>query len=71
METELRALVREAAENWLEQTETDRRVLDALQSATIMWCVTYLWQKGHGPAGATLLALVPQARAEQLLGETG
>lgn len=64
---DLRSLVRLNANGWLEHTATDEKVLSALQQDTIMWCVSYLWRHGHGAAGAALLTLVPQERAEQIL----
>lgn len=35
----------------------------------ILWCVSYLWRKGHGPAGAELLKVVPREYAEKVMAE--
>jgi hypothetical protein len=67
---ELKELVRQAAEGWYEYTAKDESIIRDAQMAAIMWCVTYLWQKGHGPAGAELLAFVPEAYANRVMSET-
>lgn len=66
---ELQALVRQAAEAWIEHTAKDEAILRDSQMDTIMWCVGYLWSKGHGPACAALLAFVPKEYAERVMSE--
>ena len=66
---ELQALLREAAEGWLEYTGKDINVLQDAQYSAVMWCATYLWKKGHGAAGAALLAVVPKEYGDKVLAE--
>ena len=50
MSAELEAVIRSAANIWIEQTEADREVLRQVQAATIAECARYL--RGLGLRGA-------------------
>jgi hypothetical protein len=54
MSAELEAVIRSAANVWIEQTETDREVLRQVQAATIAECVRYLTSRGLFEAAAEL-----------------
>ena len=64
---ELQALVRMAANGWLEHTAKDEQVLEELRDQTIAWCAGYLLAKEHRVASAALFRLVPKERLEKLL----
>lgn len=64
---ELQALVREAANGWLEHTAKDEEILESMRDQTIAWCAGYLLAKKLTDASAELFRLVPKDRLEQLL----
>ena len=68
-QVELQALIKRAAEGWYEHTAKDEEVLRNAQYDMVMWCATYLWQKGFGPAGAALLAVMPKDYAEKVMAD--
>lgn len=52
----LEAAVRLAANGWIEQTETDRAVLRALQAGTVAVCAEFLLERGYERPSAVLRA---------------